>query len=71
MLQPKKGDVLEWKTINGLCQGIVTESENGELIIRVDDHTAFRLKDISSFKRKQSTLPAQSLESNRNGSKYI
>jgi hypothetical protein len=47
MLQPKKGDVLEWKTINGLCQGIVTESENGELIIRVDDHTAFRLEDIS------------------------
>lgn len=66
----KIGDILEWKTINTICRG-VTESGSGELIIRVDDHTAFRLKDISSFKRKQSTLPAQSLESNRNGSKYI
>ena len=43
----KKGDILEWKTINGICRGIVTERENGQLIIRVDDKTAFLLKDIS------------------------
>lgn len=44
----KPGDILEWKTINGFCRGIVTESENGQLICKVDDKTAFRLKDISS-----------------------
>lgn len=45
----EKGDILEWKTINKICRGIVTESENGHLIIKVDDRTAFRLEDISSF----------------------
>ena len=39
----KKGDILEWKYVNGVCRGIVTESENGQLIIRVDDKTAFLL----------------------------
>lgn len=43
----KIGDILEWKTINTICRGVVTESGSGELIIRVDDKTAFRLKDIS------------------------
>ena len=43
----KKGDILEWGYVNGVCRGIVTESENGQLIIRVDDKTAFPLKDIS------------------------
>lgn len=45
----EKGDILEWKTINGICRGVVTESENGQLIIKVDDRTAFRLEDISSI----------------------
>lgn len=40
------GEILEWKTINGICRGIVTESENGHLICKVDDKTAFPLKDI-------------------------
>ena len=44
----KKGDTLEWKTINGICRGIVTESEYGQLICKVDDKTAFYLKDIST-----------------------
>jgi hypothetical protein len=43
----KAGDILEWNTINSICRGVVTESGNGELIIRVDDKTAFRLEDIS------------------------
>lgn len=42
----KKGDILEWRYVNGVCRGIVTESENGQLIIRVDDKTAFPLKDL-------------------------
>lgn len=42
----KKGDILEWKVVNGICRGIVTESENGELICRVDSRTAFPLKDL-------------------------
>lgn len=42
----KKGDVLEWRYVNGICRGIVTESENGQLICKVDDKTAFPLKDL-------------------------
>lgn len=42
----KKGDRLEWKTVNGICRGIVTESENGELICKVDGKTAFPLRDL-------------------------
>lgn len=42
----RKGDILEWKAVNGISRGIVTESDNGQLIIRVDDKTAFPLKDI-------------------------
>lgn len=45
----EKGDILEWRTINGICRGVVTESENGHLIIKVDGRTAFRLEDISSI----------------------
>ena len=45
----KKGDILEWNYVNGVCRGIVTENENGQLIIRVDDKTAFPLKDISGI----------------------
>ena len=56
----KKGDILEWKTINGICRGIVTESENGQLIIRVDDKTAFLLKDFSNSKSLR-VISAQSL----------
>lgn len=44
----KEGDILEWKAVNGICQAIVTESENGELICKVNDRTAFLLKDILS-----------------------
>ena len=46
----KKGDILEWRYVNGVCRGIVTESENGQLIIRVDDKTVIPLKDISNSK---------------------
>ena len=42
----KKGDILEWNNVNGICRGIVTESENGELICKVNDKTAFPLKDL-------------------------
>ena len=56
----KKGDILEWKYVNGICRGIVTESENGQLIIRVDDKTAFPLKDISNSKSLR-VISAQSL----------
>ena len=42
----KAGDILEWKVVNGICRAIVTESENGELICRVDDKTTFPLKDL-------------------------
>ena len=56
----KKGDILEWGYVNGVCRGIVTESENGQLIIRVDDKTAFLLKDISNSKSLR-VISAQSL----------
>ena len=46
----KEADILEWRYVNGVCRGIVTESENGQLIIRVDDKTSFLLKDISNSK---------------------
>lgn len=42
----KKGDIIEWRAVNGICRGIVTESENGGLICRVDDMTAFPLKNL-------------------------
>lgn len=56
----KKGDILEWKYVNGVCRGIVTESDNGQLIIRVDDKTAFPLKDFSNSKSLR-VISAQSL----------
>ena len=56
----KKGDILEWRYVNGVCRGIVTESEYGQLIIRVDDKTAFPLKDISNSKSLR-VISAQSL----------
>ena len=40
----KKGDILEWECVNGICRGVVTESDNGELICKVDDKTSFPLK---------------------------
>jgi hypothetical protein len=42
----KKGDIIEWRCVNGICRGIVTESENGELICKVDNKNAFPLKDL-------------------------
>lgn len=45
-----KGDVLEWKTVNGVCRGVATESENGESMVRVDEMTVFFLKDIIKSK---------------------
>ena len=44
----KEGDILEWRTVNGICRGMVTKSENGHLICKVDSKTAFPLKDILS-----------------------
>lgn len=48
----KIGSILEWKTVNGICRGIVTESENGELMVKVDGRTTFRLKDFLSRRIK-------------------
>lgn len=56
----KKGDILEWNTINGLCRGIVTESEDGQLICKVDDKTIFLLKDLLDS-RTIKVISAQSL----------
>lgn len=56
----KKGDILEWNTINGLCRGIVTESEDGQLICKVDDMTTFLLKDLLDS-RTIKVISAQSL----------
>lgn len=42
----KEGDILEWNNVNGICRGIVTYSEQGELICKVNDKTAFPLKDL-------------------------
>lgn len=42
----KEGDILEWKAVNGICRGIVTKSENGQLVCKVNDRTAFLLKDL-------------------------
>ena len=56
----KKGDILEWKYVNGICRGIVTESEYGQLICKVDDKTAFPLKDISTS-NSLKIVSAQSL----------
>ena len=42
----KEGDILEWKSVNGISRGIVTKSENGQLICKVDDKTSFPLQDI-------------------------
>ena len=56
----KAGDILEWNTINSICRGVVTESGSGELIIRVDDKTAFPLKDFSNSKSLR-VISAQSL----------
>lgn len=46
----KIGSILEWRGVNGICRGIVTESENGELMVKVDDRATFRLKDFLSRK---------------------
>lgn len=42
----KEGDILEWNNVNGICRGIVTYSEQGELICKVNGKTAFPLKDL-------------------------
>ena len=42
----KAGDILEWRAVNKYHRGIVTESGNGHLICRVDEKTAFPLKDL-------------------------
>ena len=42
----KEGDILEWENVNGISRGIVTESDNGQLICKVDDKTSFLFKDI-------------------------
>ena len=46
----KEGDILEWKSVNGISRGIVTKSENGQLICKVDDRTSFLLQDVSYSK---------------------
>jgi hypothetical protein len=49
----KEGDTLEWKAVNGICRGVLVKSENGQWICRVDDKTAFQLKDLrNSFSIK-------------------
>lgn len=42
----KKGDILEWRAVNGVCRGIVTKSENGQLICKVNERTCFPLEDL-------------------------
>ena len=56
----KEGDILEWKVVNGICRGIVTKSENGQLICKVDDRTSFPLQDVSISKSLR-IVSAQSL----------
>lgn len=45
-----KETILEWKTVNGVCRGVATESENGESMVRVDERTVFFLKDVIKAK---------------------
>ena len=56
----KEGDILEWRTINGISRGRVTKSENGQLVCKVDDRTSFRLQDVSHSKSLR-IISAQSL----------
>lgn len=43
----KEGDILEWKAVNGITRGVLVKSENRHWLCKVDDKTAFPLKDIS------------------------
>ena len=56
----KEGDILEWEAVNGICRGIVTKSENGQLICKVNDRTIFPLKDLR-YSRSIKLISAQSL----------
>lgn len=44
----REGDVLQWKTINGIRKGCVKRNHKGILVIYVDDIHVFRITDIIS-----------------------
>lgn len=46
-----KGDILEWETVNGICRGKVAEIGNRGSVIRVDDKTAFPIRDLERSAR--------------------
>lgn len=46
----KEGDMLEWKAVNGITRGVLVKSSNGQWLCKVDDKTAFPLKDLRNSK---------------------
>lgn len=46
----KDGDILEWRGVNRIHRGRVTQSEEGELRVLLADGHSFLLKDLLSSK---------------------
>lgn len=46
----KEGDILEWKAVNGITRGVLVKSSKGQWLCKVDDRTAFPLKDLRNSK---------------------
>lgn len=42
----KEGDRIEWRGLSKSHGGMVAKSENGELIVKMDDGKFFPLKDV-------------------------
>ena len=46
----KPGDTLEWKGVHSSHQGLVAKSDNGELIVQMEDGHSFLPKDLLQSK---------------------
>lgn len=45
------GDTLRWQGVNGFCQGTLTESENGELLVMTDEGKSLPLEHLLGSKK--------------------
>ena len=44
------GDTLGWRGVNKDHHGIITQSENGDLVVRMDDGSCLPLEDLLGSK---------------------
>lgn len=42
----KAGDIIEWRGVNKVLRGVITESENGRFHVKMDNGHTFPLNDL-------------------------